>query len=110
MCYHVSPELQVPALVVALYNPGKCTHLKVNIYKIFPKSMHENVYKPKSFKSLPKGERAFLLPCVVLKSHHVCLYHLQLKFCRKTHLDVCWALVQSLEQGRHLFPEPKVNS
>jgi len=65
-------------------------------------------HQPKTFKASPKEEKAFLLPCVVLKSHHACLYHLQLKFCRKTHLDVCWAWVQSLVQGRCLFPKPKV--
>lgn len=59
MCYHASPERQVLALVVALYNPGKGTHLKVNIYNISQVHHSMKGYINQKVLNLTKGGKSF---------------------------------------------------
>lgn len=61
-----------------------------------------------TIRGSPKEERVSPLPFAALRIHHGYLYHLQSKFCRKTHWDVYWALVQSLVRETHLFPNPQL--
>jgi len=65
-----------------------------------------NYAKSKLDKNLvPIAETTSLQLSVALRNHHVCLYHLQLDFCRNIQWDACfWYKHQEMELGRRLFP------